>query len=441
MPKLEKQILRMIQQDILLLMFVAAVCVSLAVRIVFIDFYTRDMAVFLLPWVQQLKEGGFAALKAGVGNYNIPYLLLLLLAAKLPVAPIITIKTFSILFDYLLAAGVGLIVYTLRRGTPLVKRRRWGWMAFSVTTLLPLVVLNSSLWGQCDSVYGAFAVWAVLFLLQKKYGRAFIMLSIGFCFKLQIIFLLPLFIILYFVNKKFSILWFLSMPVMLFLSTLPSVLQGGSPLIGLTIYTGQTGTYSNPFINYPSLAALFQDERWQFFSVPLVLLAMMVFLAMMGWLLHRDAELQGENLLLLAAWSVLACVCLLPSMHERYAFVGEVLLWAWFFAKPAKNRLFTALIFSFSGYCAYASYLFGFWVLSPEWLAIVNLITLGWLSWHLASGVPAGQKARARLAPVGTRTGTKWNQIPLGPVNITAPTPTPAPAAAQEPGEKQNEPE
>ncbi|MDL2325167.1 hypothetical protein LJC61_08515 [Ruminococcaceae bacterium OttesenSCG-928-A16] len=409
MPKLEKKFLQAIQQDILLFVFVMAVSISVIIRVVFINFYTRDMAVFLLPWVEELKVGGFAALKNGVGNYNIPYLLLLLLAAKLPIPPIITIKVFSILFDYVLAAGVGLIVYTLRQGLPLVKRRRWGWLAFVFTALLPLVMLNSSLWGQCDSVYGAFGVWAVLFLLQKKYGRAFIMLSIGFCFKLQIIFLLPVFVILYFVNKKYSVLWFLTLPVMLFVSTLPSVLQGGSPLIGFTIYTGQTGTYSNPFINYPSVAALFQDERWQFFSVPLVLLALLACLALMGWMLYKKAQIQGESLLLLAAWSVLACVCLLPSMHERYAFVGEVLLWAWFLVKPAKNRLWPALIFTFSGYCAYASYLFGFWLVKPEWLAVLNLVTLGWLTWYLISTMPlAGQKPnKAAIPPVEARINRK----------------------------------
>lgn len=416
-----------------MLVFTAAIIISLVVRVVFINFYTRDMAVFLLPWVEQLKAGGFAALKEGVGNYNIPYLLLLLLAAKLPIQPIFTIKIFSILFDYALAAGVGAIVYTLRAGAPPKTRMRWGMLVFALTTLLPQVVLNSSLWGQCDSVYGAFGVWAVYFLLHKKHAKAFLMLSIGFCFKLQIVFLLPLFVIVYFINKKFSILWFLSLPVMLFVSTLPSVLQGGSPLIGLEIYTGQTGTYSNPFINYPSIAALFKDERWQFFTVPLVLLALLACIAMLGVLAYRNAVLEGDSLLLLAAWSVLACVCLLPSMHERYAFVGEVLLWAWFLAKPQKNRLVPALVFTFSGYCAYASYLFGFWPVPAEYLAIFNLLALGWLTWRLAVATPAKTAVSAVRKPRPAETGGPAIVFTGFAPATAAPGGTPAESQPEEP--------
>ena len=41
-------------------------------------------------------------------------------------------------------------------------------LGFFLTLLLPTVLLNGAFWGQCDSIYGALAVWSLVFALEDR---------------------------------------------------------------------------------------------------------------------------------------------------------------------------------------------------------------------------------------------------------------------------------
>ena len=78
---------------------------------------------------------------------------------------------------------------------------------------MPTAFSNSALWGQCDSIYTAFVVFTLYFMLEEKYNLAFIMYGFALTFKLQAIFILPCIGIIFLKNRKFSILKILWIPI------------------------------------------------------------------------------------------------------------------------------------------------------------------------------------------------------------------------------------
>lgn len=381
----EKKGLGWLKRNILFFAFGAAVLLSALLRIQNLSFCTWDMEGFFLPWTEVFRQEGIAALRHGVGNYTIPYMLYIYAVSVFTseqAAAVVMVKALAVVFDYLLAAGIGLVVYTLHGGTKQVKTK-WGALAFAATLFVPQVLLNASLWGQCDSIYVAFGVFAVYFLLKQNWPVAFLMLSLSFCFKMQSIFLLPLFIFVYAAERRFSVFWFGLPPLLLFVTSLPAVFVGASPFVAFQIYMGQTEYDTRVFIDYPNAAAFIQDERHEYFAPLLIGAALLLCFLMLCWVLYKNMRVRGLTLLQLAAWSALACVLFLPSMHDRYGYLAEVLLWACFFVRPAGKRLWPAVLFTLSGYCAYASYLFGFWPLPKEVLAAANLLAFVWYTWQV----------------------------------------------------------
>ena len=82
------------------------ILLGLLARFLLLDHATLDYQDFLSQWVEFFRQnGGFAALKEPVGNYNVPYLYLLAFLSYLPFPDLYGIKLFSILFDILLAWG------------------------------------------------------------------------------------------------------------------------------------------------------------------------------------------------------------------------------------------------------------------------------------------------------------------------------------------------
>ena len=157
-------------------------------RALLLDYVTPDYETFLSQWAQAFREnGGFAAVRLPIGNYNAPYLYFLAAISYLPVPDLYLIKLFSILFDVVLAWG-GLRL--VRRFCPPDSVRPL--VCFCLLLLLPTVVLNGSCWGQCDSLYGALTLHALACALEQRPKSSLALLGVAFSFKLQTVFLLPL---------------------------------------------------------------------------------------------------------------------------------------------------------------------------------------------------------------------------------------------------------
>ena len=115
------------------------VAAAFVLRALFFSYETLDYQDFLARWVQYFRDnGGFAALKDSVGNYNVPYLYFLALFSYVDIYDLYLIKLLSTFFDVLLAFGAMRLTGLFTRS-----RARLLFVYFAVL-FWPTVVLNSA---------------------------------------------------------------------------------------------------------------------------------------------------------------------------------------------------------------------------------------------------------------------------------------------------------
>ena len=248
MIKLEKKILEFIEGRLFIFILAAAFIAGALLRFTSRNFVSEDAYNYLLGWYDEIKAcGGFAALDHQVGNYNVLYQTIIALFTYLPIPALFAYKGLSIVFDLLLACLVGFIVYKEASSSNEVL----GVTAFSLIWLLPVVLFNSSLWAQCDSIYTFFVILSLYLLYKEKNIPAFVILGIALSFKLQAVFIIPFFLFVYFANRKFSFLNFLIPPAVMWVSTIPAIIAGRGVFTGFLLYLNQTDEYGCTVMNYP----------------------------------------------------------------------------------------------------------------------------------------------------------------------------------------------
>lgn len=322
----EKKFLNFIERHLDVVSAVVITLLSMLIRISLRMVVSGDALLFLLPWYDEIRDGGgMKMLGQQVGNYNMLYQTLIALFTYLPVTSLTAYKLLSIFFDYCLAFTAGRLVYQYSDGN-----RKWkGIFAYAAVILSPIVIMNSSAWAQCDSIYVCFALLSLIMLCKEKYVPAFLLLGVSFSFKLQAMFVLPLFLFVYFWRKRFSILHFLIIPVVMCVLNMAGVIMGRSFLDIFSIYFKQTGEYSSMVLNYPSAWLFFTESEsymhydhlagagiW--FTAAVLLLIMVV-------LILKKIEFSPRNLIYIAFLLSYTCVLFLPAMHERYGYLYEIL--------------------------------------------------------------------------------------------------------------------
>ena len=325
---------------------------ALFLRAVFLSHATLDYQNFLSHWVEHFRQGGFAALKDPVGNYNVPYLYMLAFLPALPFSDLYGIKLFSILFDVLLAWG------GLRLVKCLTADKRAPLLAFSVLLLLPTVILNGACWGQCDSVWASLCVLALASALENRPWRSLALLGLAFAFKLQAIFILPLWLALWLGGRvKFKHLF--AFPAAFGLSMVPALLAGKPIKDILGVYIGQTADsvgWGTLNYNSPSFFSLipYGTEFRPLTAKFAIVLAFLFMTAVLALLLWRRKSLTNAAYVLAGAALSLGVPFFLPYMHERYFFLGGVLLAIFSCACPKHAPAAVAAeLASLGGYHAY----------------------------------------------------------------------------------------
>ena len=339
------------------LLIIGLILVSILVKYFFFSYESGDYKRFLLKWYNILDEEGLMSVVNGLGNYNPPYLTLLYLLTLLPGPAIIKIKLLSVVFDILMGFIGYLIVKELDKG-------KYNFLSWVVILFLPTVILNSSMWAQCDSIYTTFVLLSLYLLLKEKYSLSFLILGISFSFKLQFIFILPLYIILYFVNKKFLIFNFLLIPLGNILMCLPVIFMG-MPLINcFTTYLEQTTDYSVYLTrNLANIYELLPNIK--VLGYILFIITGLMFLVLLIYFLKRKKEITKKEMVSIGLLSILIAVYFLPFMHERYMFMADVLSVIWYFIN--KKKIYIPIIINLSSLAGYSVYLFGFkWM--PLWI-------------------------------------------------------------------------
>jgi len=308
------------------MVFISVSLLALGIRYFLLPFESYDYKHFLLPWFEQLKGfGGLPGLKYDIGNYAPPYLTILALLTYLPVGSIYSIKFVSILFDFVSAVAAAKIVLAL--GNEHNKKTEWlAVAAYTVVLMLPTVVVNSAMWGQCDGIYCAFLMLCVLYIIKERHFKAFVFFGLALAFKLQAVFLLPALAIYWLRTKKFSLKYFLLIPAVWAVSLAPAIVAGRPLSQTAGIYFGQAASNTENLSNhYPNFSVLLKDVDVSLFTILLTLFTMAVLLAFLIVLQKKKFNPSGIDFVGICVWCAFVCVMFLPGMHERYAYIVEVL--------------------------------------------------------------------------------------------------------------------
>lgn len=289
--------------------------IALGTRFALFPYVSGDSSIYLLPWMQEFRDHGATALGGEFSNYNFPYLFLMFLGSLLPLEPLFAIKTVSLAGDVLLAFSMRAVVAQLRPSRLLPTT------AAIIALFLPTVLLNASMWGQCDSIYTSFLLLSLRSLLRDDGRKAWLWWAIALAFKLQAVFFLPA-LVLISLRKRYGItLPLMAAAVWAVLST-PPVLFGRSLGSSLSVYIHQTqedrlvAGAANIYTWFPTVSAA--EGR-----IPAILVcgAVLLFTAIAYW---RGPD-SAERRVLLAVAVLAVCPLLLPQMHDRYFFAAEVM--------------------------------------------------------------------------------------------------------------------
>lgn len=342
------------------------------IRIPMLPLETADFQVFLKGWVEFFRQnGGFAGLAYDIGNYSPPYLYFLALFSYFDIYPLYPIKLLSMLFDVLLAWSV-LKLVSLYCRDPLRRIT-----AFFLTLLLPTVLLNGARWGQCDSIYVFFAVIAVYLALSDKPIASMLCLAASFAFKLQAVFVMPVFFV-FLIKGKIKLRHIAVFPAAYVIYLLPPVLLGRDFVSTMTVYFQTAGTIGDGLnYNSPSLYSLvtgLDPVLWSTIGVAAAF-AFMLLVFLIALVFH---DRLGKRLMLcMALLLTVGIPFLLPHMHDRYFFAADVLSLVFCFCVPA--AIPAAIAVQCASLLCYYAYLNGVYLIDPTANGALMLFALLYL--------------------------------------------------------------
>ena len=353
--------------------------------------FSQDYTVYLGDWVAQMRPLSIRdALVTEIGDYNMPYLYLLTIISRLSMPDVYLIKWVSSVFDIAIAIAVMEVVRHFAK-----KQSAW-LAAIGVTLFYPITWLNSAYWAQCDVIFTFFVVLALLFALKNRPLLSVAMAALGFSFKLQAVFFLPIYPLIAVlciyahhkkrsaVNRKLTVLS-TAFPLILkaagvfvgvlFATLLPALLAGRSLSSTLDIYINQANARtaflslnaSNFMAYFVPGVQIFEGPGWVrqvLIAVAFIFIGVMLTIGIWRWDKDKDnlAE-RHRDLLTLSLLLPLGIVWLLPQMHDRYFYMADIFAITYVVVNPHRNRVLSwaALCFVFIGSFAGYSHYFGFW--------------------------------------------------------------------------------
>lgn len=379
-----KKVWKFIDKNKTIIFYIIVTLTSLFIRTQLLEIESADYRTSLTSWYNRFKEyGGLPGLSENIGNYNFPYRVILALITYLPISGLYAIKAVSIIFDYVLAISAAIIVYKLFKNNIDVKK--YVFITYSLVIMLPTVVLNSAAWAQCDSIFASFSILSLMYLIEEKYVKSFILLGISFAFKLQFIFILPAYILVYILQRKFSIFNFLIIPITNLVICLPTLMFGGKLTDCIAVYFNQTQIYKKYIsLNFPGVYNFFfkgtnlVNNPNKYIPVVGVIFTLFIFMIVVYILLNKRYILTKENIISLSLWSILVATFFLPRMHDRYMYVADVLSIIYFMIH--KKQWYVPLgVVGCSLYC-YSSYLFSNMSIPIAYVSILNFAIICFLT-------------------------------------------------------------
>ncbi|MFL0250058.1 hypothetical protein ACJDT4_06450 [Clostridium neuense] len=335
------------------IIFMIILALTIYIRISMFKYMSGDYIDYLKVWIDKMRQyPGVESLGKNIGNYNPPYMYILFIISKFKMHSLYLIKYVSTVFDYLIAIYVFKMISKFTGEKSLLP-----FISFFAFLCLPTVILNSAMWGQCDSIYASFCLMGLYYTLNNKKYLGIILFSTAFCFKLQSIFILP--IILVFIFKgEYNIKHLILFPITFFIELLPDILCGRPLNEVFMIYFNQADYVKILSANSPSLYSLVDNtsSNYEALYLPSLLVAATVMLLFICLIyLFKDA-LENRKYIEICFVLTLIIPYLLPKMHDRYFYLAEV--FALLYVCLNKKKWYILPMTVAASLLAYRNYLF-----------------------------------------------------------------------------------
>lgn len=368
------------------IMIALVTIIALYVRYALVHHQSGDTYWFLVPWTRYIRDnGGLRSLDevpvsywltsinknipygestegyiiTGQVNANYPtfYYFLIALFSYLPISELAVIKTISFLFDLAGATAMLLIIYKV------LKSKTLALLGFTLTLFVPTAIINSGVWGQSDMVFASMGLWFLYFYLKDKNYIGMVFLGIGLSIKIHMVFILPIVGIL-FLRRRFNLLNLFIIPIVVLITFIPSYIAGAPFSMPFSQIVNVAGTYSAPNMNSGSIYAFFNGlngsqsfrNSVSMFGVPLAFLVLLVFTYIFY---EAKVVINNQSVIAFATLFSFLTPFLLPHMHERYFYMGDIFIILFAITNP--KRWWLIIVSQVASLLTYANFILGGW--------------------------------------------------------------------------------
>lgn len=307
-------------------LFVVFFCV-----ILFADYKSSDYIAYLSEWVKTYSGLSFRDCLiniTNISNYPQIYNYFLIIIAKLNINSLYAIKFSTLLFSLLLCFTMELIVSYIR-GT------KFNFVRFALFMLLPMILIEYTMWAQCDAIYVTFSLLAFYFALRHKSKLSFVMVGLAFANKLQFLFIVPILFIMLIVKDRDGahyLKWkYLYLAPLMYVINLVPILFGADVLDTILVYFIQTGYYGRLSQNCANFCLVFDlfgidsQSKWYLpalITCVIVTFAIMIVLIVFVVKFSKNKTLSGKDFVFFAFVFSFIMPFFMPKMLDRFFYMA-----------------------------------------------------------------------------------------------------------------------
>ena len=191
---------------------------------------------------------------------------------------------------------------------------------------------------------------------------------------------------MYIANRKIKIKDFLIIPITIFVLSIPKVIYSQDLLAGFKVYYNQANTYQEYItLNFPNVYSIFLKgydlNNPNLINTPfkemgtIGIIIMLVILITLAYFVRiKKINFDKHAIIEFSLFSVLMTTFLLPQMHERYLFMGDVI--SLLYLVINKKQYYVPIIIEMISLNGYMYLLFAGFAINISILSIVFLILL-----------------------------------------------------------------
>lgn len=401
MDKLKKEytlfglrILVFFQKHMYLIIALIATILALTIKYLLAPYQTNDIVGYVFNWINQIKQLGFSHFYEANADYSTILLFIYAIISVLPQSSqmisygnvtypssyMYYVKSVDFAFDILWAVGIFLIVNYL------TKNKLLSFISYIIAISLPVQIVNSSVWGNNDTIYVTCLIYIVYFFLISKHKIAFVLLGVALGIKMQAVFILP-FVIYLILTRKTKLHYIVLFVVGIFITFLPAYVCGASFNTPFEYMIKQVGGYSKLTLGCPNFWQLVNFANVDIINNGSTLLGLLFIGIIFSIVYCLHIENTKENLLYIATFLCGVTVFFLPHMHERYFYILDVMVVLYALCK--KERYYYIILMQISSGIAYYHYLSGHYFIdvfgedSVHIAAFINLFVLSTMLFDL----------------------------------------------------------